>query len=70
MGKIVRKTSSHPDFGICKVVLDAVVVSSGKLLSEVRVTSFILILPVCVIVVDLGVAVSVFLVSRPSVKQN
>lgn len=57
---------NYPDFGTCKVVLDAV--RSGKLLSDVQVISFILTLPVCVIVVDLGVAVPALLVSRPFIE--
>lgn len=58
----------YPVFGICKVVIDAV--SRCKLLSDVHLIDFILILPVCVIVVDLGVAVSVFLASRPFIKKK
>lgn len=49
--------------GNCKVVLDEA--SKGRLLSEVHVMSFMLIFPVCVIVVDLGVPIPVFFASKP-----
>lgn len=68
--RVCERQILYPDFGICKVVLDAVSVSSGKLLSDVHVISFILILPVCVIVVDLGVPVPALLVSRPFFKEK